>query len=492
MNIIIKITCFCLFLILIILIRTPFLKQILIGEEGTHTMFVVGYQSKNVYVLGYFEKSQVIIDNCYAVTGRINGHDVIQSSSRNIMPYCILGLGIKPLVNLVDLSKLTFIEKSQFARSLFLLISSLGIFCLLLISYFAGGGLPIKLIPLPFAILFFFTSNQLLIGSSIQPQLDGAFGFLLLGASSLFLYLASNKKTLFLTKFALVFLAGTISAFCKNEWSLALIASVIFILILRAILLGLGLIEGSISNKKTTNRIFGGLILGAIFGMALCYFASPQDYIDGYRLMMSISSQDPYTSLMTTILNPMLRPVLLSLFIGILLIATNFKNLLSKQPLILLLYIWGCSIFTGYLQSGHTGDGFLRYYAPTIILCTSFIIILIPSIGFLVKGFPGVALIAPTLVIASLLNANSLSQRTKLEDFSITVPIAPTKVKEIFLEANATSIKDQDAVFLTHSGIRYYFPDLNFIAKDVGYSGAVGLIEKFKPLNPKIHLVEMQ
>jgi hypothetical protein len=86
-------------------------------------MFAVGYESKTAYVLGDAEKSQAIINHCYAVTGRINGHDIIQPSSRNIVPYCILGLGIQPLAQLVDLSKLSFTEKSQFARSLFLLIS---------------------------------------------------------------------------------------------------------------------------------------------------------------------------------------------------------------------------------------------------------------------------------------------------------------------------------------------------------------------------------
>lgn len=490
-NRLIKVSCFCIFLVLILLVRVPFLKQTLIGEEGTHTMFVVGYESKNAYVLGDSEKYPVIINHCYAVTGRINEHDIIQPSSRNIVPYCILGLGIQPLAQLVDLSKLTFTEKSQFARSLFLLISSVGILSLLLICYFAADGLPKKLMPLPFAILFYFTSNQLLIGSSIQPQLDGAFGFLLLGTSSLLLYLASTQQTTLLRKIFLAFIVGTISAFCKNEWTLTLIGSAFSLLILRSALVKVKIIETS-SADKGINFIYLSLILGSIFGMGLCYLASPQDYIDGFRLMGALSSVDPYTSFIKTIQNPMLRPALASLFVGLLLIGINFKPLIKDQSLVLLVYIWGFSILLGYLQSGHTGDGFLRYYVPTVILCTSVIITLIPRTYLLIKGLPGIIIIAPALVIASFISFYTLLQGMRWEGTSITVPMSPIKVKEKILEANSVSSNDKDAVFLTHSSIRYYFPGVNFIAKDVGYSGADGLIERFKPLNPKIHLVEMQ
>jgi hypothetical protein len=484
----ILVTCAAFFLM--IMLRIPFLQQPLIGEEGMFAMIVSGYQSP--LIKGADDLPSQIDRHCLLVLGHIDQTgDALTRPGRNIVPYCFLGFVIKSLIAPLNTATLDFDAKSGLIRSVFLGLSSVGFLSLCFLSYLVSLRLSGFKATLPFLVLFYFTTTHLAIGSSIQPQLDGVFGFLLLSNAALLVYFGSRLSTPTWSKLPLNFLAGFLVALCKNEWPLTLLVSVILVYCLmfvhRAILSYRGISVDE--NQKSANLLIGiGLILGCLSGMGFCYLFSPNDYLAGFGLMKNIhSSRGSHLKIFFQTLRfnyQILTPSILMLIFGLWCVWKNWKSLLNQEIGLLILYVLSFGILAGFMQSGWGGDGFPRYYLPPLLLSGIFLITQIPSVlpqsakPRVVKSF------AMIFGFAIIFNYGSLLMKFERGE-SLTVPGNYVDVKNTLIGAAAINKKDPYGVMVHQVGIGFYFPGTNFIALDIGREEAL----KWPLPSPKYYLV---
>lgn len=480
----------CAAFLLMIALRAPFLQQPLIGEEGIFAMIVSGYQSSAIKSTNDFPSQ--IDQHCLIVLGHIDQTgDALSRPGRNIVPYCFLGFVIKPFIAPLNADTLDFDGKSGLIRSAFLVLSSVGFLSLCFLSYLVSLRLSGYKALLPFLVLIYFTTTHLAIGSSIQPQLDGAFGFLLLSNAALLIYLGSRPSTINWSKLPLNFLAGFLVALCKNEWSLTLLISVVLvycaIFACRFIVSCRGI--SADTNQDSANLLIGiGLILGCLTGMGFSYVFSPNDYLAGFSLMKNIQgSRESHLKVFFQTLRfnyQILTPCIVMLILGLWCIWKNWKSLMNQEIGLLILYVMSFGILAGFMQSGWGGDGFPRYYLPPLLLSGIFLITQIPmSLSHLRKP---IVIKSFTMIFGLAIFFNYGSLFIKFDSGeSLTVPSNYHDVKKSLIGAAAINKKDSYGVMVHQVGLGFYFPGTNFIAIDIGREEVL----KWPLPSPKYYLV---
>ena len=417
--------------------------------------------------------------------------DALARPGRNIVPYCFLGFFIKPFIAPLNTATLDFDSKSGLIRSVFLGLSSVGFLSLCFLSYLVSLRLSGYKALLPFLVLFYFTTTHLAIGSSIQPQLDGAFGFLLLSNAALLIYLGSRASSPHWSKLSLNFLAGFLVALCKNEWPLTLLVSVVLVYCLmfayRTIASYRDISVDTHQNSRNLS-VGIGLILGCLVGMGFCYLFSPNDYLAGFGLMKNIhGSQGSHLKIFFQTLRfnyQILTPCIVMLILGLWCIWKNWKSLLNQEMGLFILYILSFGILAGFMQSGWGGDGFPRYYLPPLLLSGIFLITQLPSaLPQLTKAIVSKSF-AVILGLAIVINYSALLIKFERGE-SLTVPSNYVDVKNALIGAAAINKKDPYGVMVHQVGLGFYFPGTNFITLDIGREEAL----KWPLPSPKYYLV---
>lgn len=462
---------------LCIAMRAPFLAQPLAGEEGMFAALVTGYKAPQVASLipAFAEK---IDQHCLLLIAHIDvAGDIVMRPSRNIAPYCFLGFVVKPAVGFFDLASLDFDQKSTLIRSVFLVLSGIGVLSLCILSLLIAFSLSGFQATAPFLVLLAFTAAPLAVGASIQPQLDGAFGFLLLSNVVLLVYLGSKKSIFPPYQFAFNFLGGFLIAFCKNEWPLTLLASVIGVFSLQFFcrLLKLRSLGPQPRLLDATYLTIGvALVIGCLVGMATCYWFSPGDYVSGFDLMKNINgSQVSHLKILFKSLYfnfEILAPLLVALFAGAWCVYINRYELLGPQIGLLILYFWSWGVMVGFLQSGWGGDGFPRYFLPSLLVAGAFIITQLPSLFLHSKNNFIIPVFIITAVIMAAFNYDRLINKYTAGE-SITVPGNYIETKNSLIGAAATGRRDPFGVLAHKTALSLYFPGTNFIATDIGMDG---------------------
>lgn len=462
---------------LLVATRLPFLSQPLLGEEGVFAVIVTGYGSE--ISTGDREDSKLskkIKDNCYLVISHLSGVDTIIGPSRNIVPYCFLGLIVKPLVANIHSSLDEFDSKSLFIRVIFLFISSIGFISLCTLTLIVSKRLAGIRVLIPSVTLLFFATSKLALGSSIQPQIDGAFGFLLLSSSALFVYVGAIYSKNNFNRFLNNVIAGFLMALCKVEWPLVLFVAIGIGISLHIFIIAYkGKIDASIFNRESTLitlSICGGLLIGAVAGMYFCYLFSPLDYMSGISLMGNINGSKAdsfyYSALKLISLNyEVIAPIFFLMIFGLVGVYKNKNNIFEGEIGLLILYLWSIGLLVGFLQSGWIGDGFPRYFLPSLLISGVFCITQIPYIfksntSMLISGF----------YLLLLFSVSVFSVEKELKKYnagrSITVPGNYIERKKMILKAGSEYKRDPFVVAVISPTIRYYFPEANFISIDIG------------------------
>jgi hypothetical protein len=484
--------------VLMLALRLPFLSQTLLGEEGTHAMLVIGG-----YELHFDPSSQRNAqgqdEHCLLIVAQLAGVDVVARPGRSLMPYCILGYGVRPLVQVFHPQNLSFDEKSVLVRSAFLAISIFGMIALTFLAYLVSLRLSTGLARwAPYLILLFATSSPLIVGATIQPQLDGAFGFAFLGTASLLLYGASRPNISKVMRILFAFGCGILATLCKNEWPIALMASILGLLFLRLGVLAVlhGWAKFRINSSPTMSLEEGsqvsalvlGLFGGMAAGIALCYWLSPSDYMAGFSLMHGIQdSRKSHWKIFAKSVwfnAPLLKTLFILLAMGLVMALSNWRRLLSTQFSLAILWVWACAITIGFLQSGWGGDGFPRYFVTSFVLAASFVLSQLPAFFGMWESRLRVPLFLGAIFILTILNITQLVFIFALKQ-SITVPADPQNTKEALIGASQLYLRDQYGVVFHHSSLRYYFPGTNFISQAIGEEGA----KQWKLPDERYHMV---
>lgn len=421
---------------LLVLIRVPFLDDLLCGEEGQFAFLVASPVTSAE--LSHSGLPRGLIAN-------IGGLHYFGGFSRTVAPYLILENivgGVTRQLNIMELDSPD--ERAVYVHLIFLTLFMLG----------SVGAIWISASKSCLVILtvFWALTTPLAVGASLQPQLDGSIGVLLLGTAA-FIISISNHPLLLIT-------AGLLTGLGKHEWSMAFFGAAIFTIFLIKI----------IYNKFDKSILY--VIIGLGFGVSVSVMASYEDYRDGFVIMRTFFGEE--SPLRLAIKNiRYLFPTLILVFLCSVLILTSFKEILLEKSPSLMLFLAGSAIFFGFALSGHNPD-FPRYFAPAlIILIYSFLTFnLLGSKKILTKN-----ICYCFLVIGFLFNSQYLVYAFK-NNYSITT-CATTKPNLILQRRAYEQVVNRNEnrqIPVISSGIWLYNPKAFFIEEAVTKSGGLNIL----------------
>ena len=340
----------------LVLVRLPFLSNTLIGEEGLFAYITTGptpiVTMKNPSAL---------------IMGRVSGQDFIGMPQHPLIPYFIIGRILHNRISHDDFQAMSFSQKSRAARLPFFLMFCFGFGC---VAFCARRVLRLRqtqaVVLFLFAFLFVGTT-PLMVGGSIQPQVDGSVGVALIGVSVLLISIASSGSgTCFV--FAWV-LGGFFASLGKNEWTLALMASAAFVSFSWNVLARFFKVRAEMGEAPWVPLIH--LSAGCLLGTMISYIASPENFVAGFHVMRRFSNVDIYTWFNVTMHNASwIWP--LALLAGILASACVIQwKICLKDIEIVILCTWGILMTAGFLYPGWPGDGFPRHFIPAMLVLLS-------------------------------------------------------------------------------------------------------------------------
>jgi hypothetical protein len=455
--------------LVVVMARVFFLTQPLVGEEGTFAMLVTGTNSNTVSLID--SPRTELSKHCQLYVAKLNGVDYVGTPDRNVVPYCFLTQLVNPITKGFSKSDATFEQKTFHVRLIFFIIASTGFLALFLMIFFIKTDTSISSYVALNLIAVYFLTTPLLIGGSIQANLEGSIGVALFGLSALSSYVGTYK--LIKNGGIFIFSAGFLISLGKNEWPLVALVCSLTYLLMHIIIYRKGSITYSKKNQivVTLNYIFG-LSAGILF----CYFLSPKDYLDGFSLMMGgVNATNLRIFDLIRVTGHLLYPTAMLVALVIVMYLFNFKKYFVTGAIPFLWASVGVGTFVGFLYSGWIGDGFPRYFIPSMIFLLPFLIVSLPNLPKKLNVFLIIILICGVGV-----NTLSLVESYRRNESITSVPGLDTaKLKSDSISLIQKNAADRNLIPFDHFGTRYYFPDADVISIGMGLNGAEFIIRKF-------------
>jgi len=466
-------------LVLFIACRAPLLEKTLVGEEGNFAMLLVGTaQSQTTSII---QADNQNLDQCLMIMAQIDGSSILVRPGKNLIPYCLIGIPYQHFFSYFDLAKQNFDHKTIIARTSYFGIALLGYMLILLICYQISYMLAPAYRLIPYLILLYGTTSVISVGSSIQPQLDGSVGVLFFCTSFYLTYLAINKATKDLIQYCLLLLAGLIISLGKIEWTISFILSLAFASI-AVLIINLLRKNNYLNNLKVSIKLrtlVVPLFLGAILGSCLSYIFSPQDYLYALDVMRSVANQKYSSWNLIVLFQDLLRPIAILYGVAIIMTMLNIKDFFLKESFFIygIYCLFSAIVIFGFIYGAWIGDAFPRHYAPSTIIVTVYIIVLIPGKASKLPMYTKILIIA--LLAWGLLQNIAILDVYRKTSISITAPGDTNWLKNNLVRIKRLSESNPDNVYLADPSINYYFNGTNFISKDYGPEGAQDLMKNY-------------
>ncbi len=339
-------------LVLIAVVRLPFIGNVLAGEEGDFAALVLDDVPTSVVSDTHLPRDQI---------GFIDGKPVLTSFHRTIMPYIILERLGRAFAVRHALGRLPAEELTVAARLPFAIIFLLGIAGLIALTVQAASSaserpaLAAALAPLAMAL--WALTTPLAVGASIEPQVDGSVGILLLGTAASLLVTGGIEDRTARWRFLV---AGLLAGLGKHEWALAFAAAtfgtfVIFLLFSSA--------------RRQTALALAVFFIGLAAAVTVSYAISPADYRNGFGVMESFYARTGgHLWALERPQLPFTMPVVVLIAVDGLFLTMLLRPLLRNAPGLLLAYMGAAAITIGYIVSGWPGDFFPRYFTPPLAI----------------------------------------------------------------------------------------------------------------------------
>jgi hypothetical protein len=335
-----------------------------------------------------------------------------------------------------------------------------------------------RVLMVQFLILLYALSAPLLVGSSIQPQIDGALGVLIVAASAALLLSSNWYSPPF--RYVAAFAAGLAGALGKNEWAIALAASAVTVVALST---GLTLAIKPDQRDWRAARQGLSICVAIVTGIAVCqlllYLYSPRTFMGGIDVMTRIAG------LKLSIVDQLSRswglahPVFLVCGFMLALIAFRLKDCCLKQPAVVIVAGWAAIIVTGYVYSGWSGDGFPRYYCPPAMLAA---LALVCVVGDLTLPRAAFGIASVVLILGIGVNSMSLARSYSQ---GLTITSGPGQSLAAIESRYATLASRYAGVpILEGAGIGIYYRNIDWIGSDLGVEGAKNLLRRLRPNRP--------
>jgi hypothetical protein len=421
--------------------RLPFIDNLLIDEEGAGAYMAVDNG----------DGGRITARNSF-LGGRVDGRDQLGLPQHPVIPYYALVNGIRPFNSPANFNALSVAEKSRLGRRPYFLMFLTGLALVFYVARWVINGSNRR--ALTICLLVFGGSVPLLVGGSIQPQLDGSWGAMICaGAAALLIAAASaggRKAQLFSAT------AGFLAAIGKTEWALALLAAA----------LAAAAVQFFVRREQWEVSV--AVVAGILAGSVLSYLLDPTNFLRGFELMHRFATAPADWNAVLAMRWPWIRPVVGLAVAACVVAIISWRQLLS-QPLILTVFLWGLALFGGFFLTAWSGDGFPRYFCPAAILL----------LFFLIESFRTVQIPRfVEIVFIGLLLAGSVRNVRTLRDsyrrgISITsLPgISMKEVMARYSKDYELFVAKREAV-ITDAAYGYYFPDASFAAQSMGIEEA--------------------
>ena len=341
-----------LLLVLVAATRLPFIADVLTGEEGEFAALVLNDPPTSALDPDHLPRE---------IAGSIDGRLILSSFHRTVMPYIVLerlGRLFAPghALGRLPAEKLTVAARLPFA--VIFLLGSAGLIALTIqtatsVCKHSSPALAIA----PLTITFWSLTSPLAVGASIQPQLDGSAGVLLLGTATILLALGNIESWSARGRF---FAAGALAGLGKHEWALAFAAAA-----LGAAFISLWLS----STRRNAGSAFAAFFIGLVLAVALSCAISPADYREGFAVMAAFYAKTGgHLWALERPQWPLTLPVVALILIDGAFLVIVLRPVLREAPGLLLAYLGATAIAVGYAISGWSGDGLPRYFAPPLVM----------------------------------------------------------------------------------------------------------------------------
>ncbi len=440
--------------------RLPFINNVLMDEEGMFAYMAVDNG----------DGAKLTPENALLL-GRLDGRTQLGFPSHPVIPYLVFVDGVRRINSPRDFTRLDLSEKSRIARRPFLAEFVMAMALVFFLAKWIVRGTHNRVLTI--GLLLFACSMPLLVGGSIQPQLDGSWGVLLCATAAVLMLTAAQVTGLLSEILSLM--AGFTSALGKNEWWLALIAAAGGAFAIRF------LVRRDEPVKITSARTTVALMVGVLAGCAVSWWSDPANFVGGFAVIERFGR--PSTGAWKHVFSmrwTWIWPVAALTTIASGIVAYARTGVLSGSLLRLTALLWGLTLFAGFFATSWSGDGFPRYFCPVAIVILSF---LIDALRFL--RLPTLAQVALT----GLLLAGTVKNERVLRDSfrrGISISSLPgidmSRVTTRYLDEYERFARNHEAA-ITDAAYGYYFPNADFAVQSMGVEEARKALERWKEAN---------
>jgi hypothetical protein len=455
---------FLLLLGLCLALRLPFLGTTLVGEEGSFAYLVAGPVASGRLTPDGLPQMMV---------GMLGDVPALYPFQRTILPYVLLEHGPGTLLRGLDVATLPERTRTSLVRGTFLAIYLAGVVGMLWRAAREGAGGNW----LPVAIAAFAVGAPLAVAGSLQPQIDGSLGVLLLGIAALLLVPTEGGGMAWRG-----LLAGLLVGLGRHEWGVALLGGTVGALLLSRVLLHDAAARGA--AWRALLPVPAGLLAGAL----LSYGLSPGEYLAGFDVQRRVTGFASRLVLLRRDLPHAGAAAALLLLAGALLLA-RLRATLAEAPGIVAVTGAGAILFVGAAATGWPGDGFARYYAPVLVLAGT------ACVALTAGHRPGLPRRA-CLPVAALLALGTLAGLVPLHEawrgkraIASGAGTALVPVREGYAAAAAEWAADpaRAPLRLAPAGLWLYHPRTSFLGADMGLEfGGTYLAEQHPDWAPRL------
>lgn len=432
------------FLALFFLSRLPFLSNTLVDEEGIFAALVADSIEPSSQSDQHFPQQ---------LMAKVDGSRFYNPIERNIVPYLLIERGPGTVLRKLGVPAMAPKEKTEWIRAAFFVLFLIGTLPMV-VSLCWSASLSKRGL-LGIALMAFGLTTPLVVGASIQPQLDGSVGAMLLGLAAFFLLSARSSRILPIVQFGV---AGVLVGLGRPEWPMAFGGATLVVLCLCLLF------------RIRGWRLCCASAAGIALGVTLSFFISPSNFAGGFGVMARFYGmhQDPLIFWHEI---RFLWPVVALLAAVLLIISARLRFWLGVNPGVVIVGVAAAAITVGFAVSAWAGDGFPRYYSPALILsCFALATLILRD-----KSLESRRVVWPLIILVCVGFGWDLFDlgRAKLDNVTITsVPGVPLSAVQARMASIAGQAAATNGIAFIDASIWVYYPQISFVEQSVGWDDA--------------------
>jgi hypothetical protein len=431
----------------------PFLKTLVVGEEGIFAYMAV--DNGRPWQGGVFD--------VFFNGGRIGGQELISTSGAHPSPpYLFVRHGLRHATDVIiavahwdQFDNWSLTKKSAVARMPFYLLYSMSFLSLAIFGGYVLRRSVLASLPV-FAVIVWLGSMPLQVGGAISPMYDGNVGVFLYAIAALCLFSASRTGRR-QPQFAWMAAAGFAAALGKNEWGITFIAAIIGAIVLRWLWFRLSREAGPSLSESLGGPL--ALLAGLVVGTIANWATGREEFVAGFNLILQVADSTKNTSY-AEVMQQRWRWIwplfVLAPFAGIL-ILVNARRLAGREFSLLVLGLWGLATVCAFMLSKWIGNGFPRYFCPGAFALGAFVV------AMLRHPLPSIAKVVITAAALLLVGANLFHLREKyLAGVSVAeMPGLILSEREAFYRGAYAKFLATGEPQLGDVAMAYLFPDMD-------------------------------